>query len=92
MHPTTGSLPSGFSPHFIVKHGRGVREREGQTLLFLKQHLSRVNSIAVPKLYAMHRLPSNGHLCLIMQRMEGESLGAMRPVLDNEESRPFAAR
>ncbi len=56
--------------YFIVKHGRGVREREGQTLLFLEKHLS--DAAYVPKLYAMYRMPSNGHLCLIMERLEGE--------------------
>ena len=69
--------------HFIVKHGRGVREREGQTLLFLEEHLS--NFVSVPKLYAMYHIPSNGHLCLIMERLEGESLEAVWPALDEDE-------
>ncbi|KAH6704235.1 kinase-like domain-containing protein [Leptodontidium sp. 2 PMI_412] len=72
-------------PHFIVKHGRGVREREGQTLLFLEKHLASFSFITVPKLYAMYRLPSNGHLCLVMERLDGESLEAMWPVLDDDE-------
>ncbi|KAL5315722.1 hypothetical protein ACEPPN_016592 [Leptodophora sp. 'Broadleaf-Isolate-01'] len=72
-------------PHFIVKHGHGVREREGQTLLFLEKHLASSSFITVPKLYAMYRMPSNGHLCLIMERLDGESLETMWPVLDNDE-------
>ncbi|KAF2627470.1 hypothetical protein BU25DRAFT_411075 [Macroventuria anomochaeta] len=28
-----------IEPHFIVKHGRGVKEIEGQALLFFKHHL-----------------------------------------------------
>jgi hypothetical protein len=69
--------------HFIVKHGRGVREREGQTLLFLEKHL--VDTVHVPKLYAMYRMSSNGHLCLIMERLEGELLEAVWPTLGEDE-------
>lgn len=69
-------------PHFIVKHGRGVLEREGQTLLFLQKHLD--NIVTVPKLYAMFRMASTGHLCLIMQRLSGESLETMWPILDED--------
>ena len=38
-----------------------------------------------PKLYAMYRIPSSGHLCLIMERLDGESLEVMWPVLDTDE-------
>lgn len=69
-------------PHFIVKHGRGVLEREGQTLLFLQKHLN--NIVTGPKLYAMFRMASTGHLCLIMQRLSGESLETMWPTLDED--------
>lgn len=67
---------------FIVKHGRGVREREGQTLLFLEKYLG--NFVTVPKLYAMYYM-SNGHLCLIMERLNGGSLEVMWPELDEDE-------
>lgn len=41
-------------PHFIVKHGKGVREMEGQVLLFLEHNLG--NRPEFPKVYAMYRL------------------------------------
>src|SRR4051812_31944139 len=64
-------------PHFIVKHGLGVRECEGQTLLFLEKHLASFSHITLPKLYAMYCIPSNGHLCLVMELLDGESLDAI---------------
>jgi aminoglycoside phosphotransferase (APT) family kinase protein len=54
-------------------------------LLFLEKHLASFSFITVPKLYAMYCIPSNGHLCLIMERLDGESLEAMWRVLDNDE-------
>ena len=69
--------------YFIVKHGRGVHEREGQTLLFLEKHLG--DAIHVPMLYAMYRMPSNGHLCLIMERLEGELLESLWPTLGEDD-------
>ncbi|KAI9054523.1 hypothetical protein LZ554_001679 [Drepanopeziza brunnea f. sp. 'monogermtubi'] len=44
-----------------------------------------VGFITVPKLYAMYRIPSNGHLCLIMERLDAETLEALWPVLDKAE-------
>jgi aminoglycoside phosphotransferase (APT) family kinase protein len=62
-----------------------VHEREGQALLFLEHHLRDI--VAVPKLYAMYRIAANGHLCLIMERVQGESLEEMWPTLgENEKS------
>jgi hypothetical protein len=69
-------------PHFVVKHGLGITEIEGQTLLFLEKHIN--NHLAVPKLYAMYHL-STGHLCLIMERLPGEPLEALWPSLKEEE-------
>ncbi|KAE9963683.1 hypothetical protein BLS_009067 [Venturia inaequalis] len=69
-------------PHFVVKHGVGITEIEGQNLLFLER-LSNPH-VAVPKLYAMYKL-SNGHLCLVMERLPGESLEALWPSLEEEE-------
>jgi hypothetical protein len=51
-------------PHFIVKYGRGVEEIEGQELLFLEHPLKACHGL--PKLYAMYRTASTGHVCLIM--------------------------
>jgi hypothetical protein len=59
-------------PHFIVKYGRGVKEIEGQVLLFLERHLKACHGL--PKLYAMYRIASTGDVCLIMQRMPGVTL------------------
>ncbi|BDD57420.1 hypothetical protein MAP00_002783 [Monascus purpureus] len=69
-------------PHFLVKHGRGVREREGQALLFLESHLN--GAVSIPKLYAMYRIPTNGHLCLVMERIQGESLEAIWHMLGED--------
>lgn len=80
-------------PHFIVKYGRGVNEIEGQVLLFLEHHLkarSKARS-KVPKLYAMYRIASTGHVCLIMQRMPGESLDQLWSTLDEFEKSDICA-
>ncbi|KAF2762717.1 hypothetical protein EJ05DRAFT_534213 [Pseudovirgaria hyperparasitica] len=69
--------------HFIAKHGKGVIELEGQVLLFLEHHLKACSQ--VPKLYAMYRIPSTGHMCLIMQRMPGETLDSLWPGLSEFE-------
>ncbi|KAG4438323.1 hypothetical protein IFR05_006210 [Cadophora sp. M221] len=74
-----------IGPHLIVKHGRGVPERKGQTLPFLEKHLASFSFVTVPKLYAMYRMLSSSHLCLIMEKLDGESLEAMWPELDNNE-------
>lgn len=77
-------------PHFIVKYGRGVKEIEGQVLLFLEHHLEAGN--AVPKLYAMYRIASTGHVCLIMQRMPGVSLDQLWPTLKDCEKSNICAK
>lgn len=33
----------------------------------------------------MHHISSNTHFCLIMEQLDGESLGALWPVFDNNE-------
>jgi hypothetical protein len=77
-------------PHFIVKYGRGVNEIEGQVLLFLEHH--RKTCLGVPKLYAMYRITSTGHICLIMQRIPGESLEHIWPALQEAEKSDICAR
>lgn len=79
-----------IEPHFIAKHGRGVEEIEGQVLLFLEHHLKAHHSL--PKLYAMYRIPSTGHVCLIMQRMPGMSLDQLWPTLNNLEKSDICAK
>ncbi|KAF1842083.1 uncharacterized protein K460DRAFT_380032 [Cucurbitaria berberidis CBS 394.84] len=77
-------------PHFIVKYGRGVDEIEGQILLFLEHHLK--DHPGIPKLYAMYRIASTGHVCLIMQRMPGESLAQLWPTLEESEKSDICAK
>ncbi|KAF2107769.1 kinase-like domain-containing protein [Lophiotrema nucula] len=69
--------------HFVVKYGRAVEEAEGQTLLFLEQHS--VKCLTAPKLYAMWRMHSTGHLCLVMERLPGENLETLWPKLAEQE-------
>jgi aminoglycoside phosphotransferase (APT) family kinase protein len=77
-------------PHFIVKYGRSVDEIEGQVLLFLEHHLDACPW--VPKLYAMYRIASTGHVCLIMQRMPGEPLDQLWPTLTEIEKSDICAK
>lgn len=77
-------------PHFIVKYGRGVKEIEGQVLLFLEHHLN--YSYNLPKLYAMYHIASTGHVCLIMQRMPGVSLDRLWPTLKELEKSDICAK
>jgi hypothetical protein len=76
--------------HFVVKHGRGVDEVEGQNLLFLEQHRS--DCLIVPKLYAMWYIAATGHLCLVMQRMPGENLEKLWLQLTEEQKSDVCAR
>ncbi|KAF2240223.1 kinase-like protein [Trematosphaeria pertusa] len=76
--------------HFIVKHGRGVEEIEGQTLLFLERYPNA--SLTVPRLYAMWRIPSSGHLCLVMERIAGEDLESAWPTLTSVEKSVICAK
>jgi len=80
----------GVGEHFVVKHGSGVEEREGQNLLFLEQQLG--GSSAIPKLYAMYRSLVNSHICLIMERMPGEPLGILWPSLSVAEKSQICAK
>jgi hypothetical protein len=76
--------------HFVVKHGRGVKEIEGQNMLFLERYANA--SLTVPRLYAMWRMPSSGHLCLVMERIEGEQLESPWPTLTSEEKSVICAK
>jgi hypothetical protein len=76
--------------HFIVKHGRGVEEIEGQTLLFLERFRSK--SLIVPRLYAMWRMSSIGHLCLVMERIHGLDLESAWPTLTDDDKSAICAK
>jgi serine/threonine protein kinase len=76
--------------HFIVKHGRGVDEIEGQNLLFLERYSNA--SLKIPRLYAMWRMPSSGHLCLVMERIPGENLESVWSALTSLEKSVICAK
>lgn len=86
----SSTLVVGVGPHFVAKHGESVSEVEGQTLLFLEQY--RNKSLAVPTLYAMYRLPSTGDLCLVIQRLPGDTLEHLWPELDEKEKSGICTR
>lgn len=71
-------------PHYAVKYGLGVRESEGQTILFL-DHMTQNNPISIPKLYAMYRVPQTGLLYLVMERLPGVSLEDIWTKLTEDE-------
>ncbi|KAF1960488.1 hypothetical protein CC80DRAFT_589899 [Byssothecium circinans] len=76
--------------HFVVKYGRRISEVEGQNLLFLEQKTGAY--LTAPKLYAMWRMASTGHICLVMQRLPGESLETLWPQLTEEDKSAVCAR
>ncbi|KAI9713110.1 MAG: hypothetical protein M1820_001095 [Bogoriella megaspora] len=80
----------GVGKHFIVKYGPAIAEREGQNLLFLEQQPG--SSSGIPKLYAMYRSQVNGHICLIMERMPGETLEKLWPSLDTAQKSQICAK
>ncbi|KAG8670997.1 hypothetical protein FPOAC2_04303 [Fusarium poae] len=72
---------------YIVKHGPDVSEYEGNVLLFLEQH-----GIPAPRLYAMYKDESSGHLYLIMECIKGVSLKSVRPSLSVEHRSSIATQ
>ncbi|OJD09676.1 hypothetical protein ACJ73_10153 [Blastomyces percursus] len=63
-------------PHYVVKHGLGVRESEGQTMLFL-DHMTQDNPISIPKL--------NWLVIPFMERLRGVSLENIWAELTEDE-------
>ena len=55
--------------HYVVKWGPGVREVEGQNLLFLEKYAN--GAVKIPKLYAMYQDNSTENLFLVMEKLEG---------------------
>ncbi|KAH7395041.1 hypothetical protein DE146DRAFT_68374 [Phaeosphaeria sp. MPI-PUGE-AT-0046c] len=86
----SSTLVVGVGSYFVVKHGQRVSEIEGQTLLFLEQYRS--SSLVVPILYAMYRLPSKGDMCLVMQRLPGDTLEHIWSELDEEKKSDICTR
>ncbi|KAF2455602.1 kinase-like domain-containing protein [Lineolata rhizophorae] len=69
---------------YVVKYGTYVAENEGQTLLFIEQHLR----IPIPRLYAMYR--HDGKLYLVMELIPGTELRLLWPSLSAEDKRSIA--
>jgi hypothetical protein len=69
--------------HYLVKYGRGVERREGDTLRFIEHNLK----IPAPRLYAMYREQSSGWLYIIMEFLPGETLeGKWSALLEQEKT------
>lgn len=64
---------------YVVKHGSRVTENEGNVLLFIEKYLD----IPAPRLHAMYR--GEDELYLVMDRLEGRSLGKVWPDLDETQ-------
>ena len=64
--------------HFLVKYGPSIDQREGDTLLFVEQHLK----IPAPRLYAMYRDERTAWVYIIMELLPGERLESIWPTLD----------
>ncbi|CAP98799.1 Pc22g15110 [Penicillium rubens Wisconsin 54-1255] len=71
-----------INDEIVVKFGGGVKEYEGQVLLFLERHLP---TIPAPRLYAMYKDPETFETFLVMQRIPGEPLDAIWPSLTEDE-------
>lgn len=56
--------------NYIVKYGDDVTENEGNALLYIRK-----SRIPAPRLYAMYRESTSGYLYLIMEYIQGDTLG-----------------
>ena len=65
----------------VVKFGRGVQEYEGQVMIFLERH---VPTIPAPRLYAIYEDIETLETFLVMQRIPGEILDAVRMETESE--------
>jgi hypothetical protein len=80
----------GVGPRCVVELGQEVTDIEGQALIFLEQYHN--SSLVVPRLYAIYRLASTGHLCLVMQRLSSGTLELVWSELDEVEKSGVRAR
>ncbi|KAF2214546.1 hypothetical protein CERZMDRAFT_95808 [Cercospora zeae-maydis SCOH1-5] len=69
-----------LTDQIVAKFGGSVREREGQAMIYLEQH---VPEVPAPRLYAMYR--DGKELFLIMQRAPGVQLEQLWPSLSTQE-------
>jgi hypothetical protein len=72
----------GIGPHFVAKYGLTVAATEGDVLVWLEQS----TAIRAPKLYAVFKRINRNTLeelvCLIMERIHGDSLKELWPNAD----------
>ncbi|EKJ69270.1 hypothetical protein FPSE_10523 [Fusarium pseudograminearum CS3096] len=72
---------------YAVKYGNNVGENEGNALLFLEK-----NRVLAPRLYAMYREASSGHVYLIMERLAGHDLESLWPTLEPQDKSSIATQ
>lgn len=73
---------------YVVKFGATVTENEGNALLFVERHVD----IPAPRLHAMYRDPSSGHLHLVMEYIQGVHLESVWESLSGEAKSSIAAQ
>ncbi|KAF5228877.1 hypothetical protein FAUST_10779 [Fusarium austroamericanum] len=71
----------------IIKYGENIGENEGIALLFLEK-----NHVLAPRLYAMYREETSGHLYLIMERLAGYDLESLWPSLNPQDKSSIATQ
>lgn len=72
---------------YVFKYGNNVGENEGNALLFLEK-----NHVLAPRLYAMYREVSSGHLYLVMERLAGHDLESLWPSLEHQDKSSIATQ
>ncbi|KKF96823.1 Acyl-protein thioesterase 2 [Ceratocystis platani] len=65
----------------VVKGGEGVREAEANAMKLVRQH----TSIPVPEVYNVYRDADSGHMCIVMEYIDGEQLDKAWPRLSEEQ-------
>ncbi|PHH53866.1 hypothetical protein CFIMG_002605RAa2 [Ceratocystis fimbriata CBS 114723] len=65
----------------VVKDGEGVREAEANAMKLVRQH----TSIPVPEVYNVYRDADSGHMCIVMEYIDGEQLDKAWPRLSEEQ-------
>ena len=76
---------SNTNDKIIVKFGGGIEPWEGQALLYLER---KVPDVPAPRLYAMYQ--DDDQTFLVMQRVPGVTLDAIRSSLNETEKKSIA--
>jgi aminoglycoside phosphotransferase (APT) family kinase protein len=71
LRPPTGQFVVRVGQHYVVKYGPNVNFQEGYSMVFVSQR----TAVPVPKLYAMFRDESTRNNFLVMEAIDGNSLG-----------------